>query len=369
MSKLNKAKQIIKIISWCLCVLICTLTLASAYGGYVNPNKMVSFALLAMAFPLFLILLFIATMVFGVAKRDLLADICALTMVACLPALSNYSPGNFSYPKPTPGAPTLKVMNFNAIEYNMDPQVKDILAPNPSVQCIIDAGADIVCLQECVLAEYFKGKYGITQAQINELARMYPYRNTTIEMSVYSRYPILKIRRIPQPYHSTIVMLYEIDYPGQPLSVFSVHLASLRLDRHDREVYAKLTEGGVGRKSLTDARSGLLSKFAQASRGRAEQTEELISVADSIGGNIIFCGDFNDIPSCYADHLFRRAGYTDAYAEAGCGPGISFRKDHFFFRIDHVFSRGNLRPVSCRVLKEGLSDHYPVLTTFEVITD
>ncbi len=49
-----------------------------------------------------------------------------------------------------------------------------------------------------------------------------------------------------------------------------------------------------------------------------------------MGGNVIVCGDFNDVPGCRALRILESAGLTDAYAELGLGPTITFNASHFF---------------------------------------
>ena len=363
MRRHSRIRCVLRVLAWLPAVLACLLALASAYGGAVDPRSCILFAMAAMTFPLTAALLMAVMAVYAALRQTLAADVCALTLVACLPAFANYSPHN-SEGDPQ-GAPVFTVMNFNAYEY-YSPETKKIPAPNPSLASIINSGADIVCLQEAVQAKHFVGKYGITQQQIDSLHELYPYSKTTIEMCVYSKLPLREAKLMSKFSRWSVVVLYQVDFHGVPISVLSVHLTSLGLDEGDRALYETLTEGRVRHSGVRRGGKRLLAKFAEAARSRAIMADSLCTLADSIGGNVIICGDFNDLPGCYADRTLRRAGFTDAYAAAGRGAGISYRSNRFWFRIDHVFCRGDLRPLRSRVLREGVSDHYPVVTSFAV---
>ena len=56
--------------------------------------------------------------------------------------------------------------------------------------------------------------------------------------------------------------------------------------------------------------------------------------------------------------------HREVYPEVGMGYMSTYNRNRFWFRIDHVLYRGNLRPVSMERGKTASSDHYPLLTTF-----
>jgi endonuclease/exonuclease/phosphatase (EEP) superfamily protein YafD len=43
----------------------------------------------------------------------------------------------------------------------------------------------------------------------------------------------------------------------------------------------------------------------------------------------------------------------------------TFHANHMYVKIDHIFYRGNIKPLICRRDKEGESDHYPMVAVFE----
>ena len=54
----------------------------------------------------------------------------------------------------------------------------------------------------------------------------------------------------------------------------------------------------------------------------------------------------------------------DAYAEAALGPAITYGKNRFYFRIDHMLYRGDFHVNEIHKGKPVGSDHYPLMATF-----
>ena len=65
------------------------------------------------------------------------------------------------------------------------------------------------------------------------------------------------------------------------------------------------------------------------------------------GKYLLVCGDFNDSPISYAHHTIGK-GLTDAYREAGWGPGFSYNRNFLYFRIDHLFVNKGFKVLKCR---------------------
>ena len=69
---------------------------------------------------------------------------------------------------------------------------------------------------------------------------------------------------------------------------------------------------------------------------------------------------FNDTPLSYTYRTVC-GPLGDAYAESGIGPGISYNRSIFRFRIDHILHSADMKAYSATVdTRIRLSDHYPV---------
>ena len=98
---------------------------------------------------------------------------------------------------------------------------------------------------------------------------------------------------------------------------------------------------------------------------RAEQAD---LVAASIAASpypVIVCGDFNDVPVSYTYHTVSQ-NLQDAFVEKGFGFSPTFVYKFCIFRIDYALLDPSLKVNSYRVVHKDLSDHYPVIVTFNL---
>ena len=209
------------------------------------------------------------------------------------------------------------------------------------------------------------GKKNVTEDQCARLEAAYPYMHVNSRgMGIFSRFPVEVdlIRHEDQWLYD--VNRYVVDLPGEKITIFNLHLQSLGLTAGDKELYHQLTSGNA--EDVGVIRTSLISKLTSALRKRAIQAQVVRSAVDSTAGSVMVCGDFNDIPGCYAQRLILGDDLHDAYCEAGFGPAITYHADRFFFRIDHILYRGNMKPLRSWVGSNPSSDHFPLIAWFEL---
>jgi len=99
---------------------------------------------------------------------------------------------------------------------------------------------------------------------------------------------------------------------------------------------------------------------------RANQADKVAEEIDKIEADyVIVCGDFNDTPISYA-HRKIQGSFADSFAESGRGMGVSYNRNMFWFRIDHILHSQNMKSYNCVVDKIRLSDHYPMWCYIEM---
>ena len=81
--------------------------------------------------------------------------------------------------------------------------------------------------------------------------------------------------------------------------------------------------------------------------------------------NIIVCGDFNDVPGCFAINTIADDDFDDVYRECGFGPMTTYHGSNLNFRIDHILYKGDFDATSFKRDKFNSSDHYPLYATFK----
>ncbi len=341
-------------------------TILSAYIGYVDPHSFAFLQVIGMTFPFWVIaLLLLLVADLFVARRMTL--MLLTTIVICLKPFLTYYPLNIGSPKLTSEDSTrvFKVLTYNVFGFR-DRTSSGDTSGNSTYRFIIDSDADIVCLQEGEVS--FRHPSGQYKAQMDSISRRYPYilNDKNDGDILLSKYPA-KIIPTPQPdWGSGRFSAYRLDVEGRELCVINCHLQSIGLTPEDKELYKELTNREIKntKTELKEARRWILPKLSEAFRMRAEQADMIKQLVDSIGGNVILTGDFNDVPGNYAYRTIRSAGLKDAYSEVAFLPTFTYNDNRFYFRIDHILYMGDMKPVKVKRGDNKSSDHYPLFATF-----
>ncbi|MBR5899403.1 MAG: endonuclease/exonuclease/phosphatase family protein [Muribaculaceae bacterium] len=336
----------------------------SAYSGHISPQESGFATVLNMSFPLW-ILLNIINLAIDLLMWRRFAIVPVAAFASAIVPILNFSPLNITSQgvKSNEKDLAFTVLNYNVMDF-IDNQDKYPNNCNRTISYILSTDADIVCLQEC---EYLQplAKYHVTESQIDSLKTRYPYRVIGHHgQATLSKYPFTNINLGLSRLYSGDIIAHLVEMNNRTITLFNVHLRSLRFNQDDRDAYLELT--GINSSNDTDL-SRLLplrDKLYNAARHRARQANIIRAYLDQAGGNAIVCGDFNDVPNCYAIRTISGDSMNDAYAENAFGPTITFNANRFYFRIDHVLYCGNIKAVDIERGDIPSSDHYPLLTTF-----
>ncbi len=358
---------------WILTIFAAFGLLAASFGGNVAPESIKGICLMVLSFPAWLILMILATVLDLVWCRKALT-VCILTFIACASAIWNYSPLNLTKPSLEKYAsdPRFTFMTYNVANFNdMEGKMPD--GYNPTLSYILKINADIVNLQEVQVLSPDKGLQ-ITTAQLDSLHRAYPYViKYGHSQALFSKYPAESIHTPGSDNHLNEIAVFRLNIEGEHITLINVHLQSYGLTPSDKELYKDITkfdekDGGL-KNTIKDVKSSLLSKVQAAAVQRKLDTDRLCSYIERFGGpNVIVAGDFNDVPGCYALRNLAEYKMREVYPELGFGPMVTFNKDRFYFRIDHILYRGDVKPLRMYRGSVRLSDHYPLMATF-AITD
>lgn len=321
--------------------------LCCSYSPYISPVEHSIWACSGLLFPFFF-LLNLAFLLLWLIARRWFAMLPLLTLFVCWNATWTYCPIN----KPMESQKrTLKLLTYNV--FNFSEGKDSILA------YLNKSEADVICLQECTLDK-----------QVKTALSSYPYyKHLALAgengIACFSRFPILSAERISYESLNNGSMLYRLKVENDTLLVINNHLESNKLNSEDKEIYNHLLKS-PNQQNVEEGGKLLLHKLADAVKIRAVQAD---SIAAFISWNsspfMLVCGDFNDSPISYAHRVIGQ-GLQDAYAEGGSGLGISYNRDHFYFRIDHIFAGSAFRVLHCKVDRSIIaSDHYPVWCILE----
>lgn len=337
-------------------------TIFCAYGGLISPLRHTFPAIAAMTFPGWLILTLLLTLTnLWRSKRTALVNIGSLLI--CWGPIATLCP---LHSEQKADGPKMTLMSYNVMHLLDFSNHSSSTADNPTLAFILSRRPDVAALQECTSFSY-AGSTKISKSIGDSLKKVYPYSACGPEgQALLSRYPFEEVRLHYSPSAKFQVRAYRIDTPLGKLTLFNIHLQSIGLTDDDKELYRQFTDGRAAtqplKQELSELRHDVMSKLSAAFRSRAIQAAKVKELADSVGGTVIVCGDFNDIAGCYACREIMSAGLKDAYASSGCGPAITYHASRFFFRIDHIFYSTQLRSLWTRKESQPTSDHYPIIS-------
>lgn len=353
--------------------LVGILTVLSAYAGTIDPRSLPDAAILNMLMPALAPLLLI------VLVLDLLwwrraAIAAAVCLLIALPSILDTYPLNIS--NNADKIDRSDSLQWSLLTYNSI-NLADLTGKypggiNPTLSYILKTDADVVCLQE---QEYMSAHapFHISQAQIDSIAERYPYIILSCRSQcLLSKFPVQPINAgIPRGSAADgIIAAYILNIRGRRVALFNVHLHSFELTADDRELYGDMTRLKGGDSTISRMRSDVLPKIKAAAMARADEAGALQRLIRKYGGNdVVVCGDFNDVPGCFTLRRLADEGMHEVYPETGLGYMRTYNRNRFFFRIDHVLYRGNLKPLDMQRGDLMCSDHFPLLTTFTFTTD
>ena len=139
------------------------------------------------------------------------------------------------------------------------------------------------------------------------------------------------------------IQYLEVNYRGQWVALFNVHLNSVFSDREPPEI--ELNNHWV----------------------TLEQLKEIMALVEEQGLPAIIVGDFNKTPT--SKYMKPVDDWNDAWMEAGLGFGYTWHSKFPLFRIDYCFYDSCFRALSCKVIENHFSDHLGLLTAIAYSED
>jgi len=335
----------------------------------IPPSQSIIIAFLGMGFPVLLfinILYLIFWIIFLQWKYIILSVVC---LAICWSAISIYVPVNSKTDVKKIPENCLKFMTYNVRGFNW--LTGDEARSNPIFEYITNSGADIICFQEFAVEKKKNKKKIISLTEFDDIMKDYPYRtiirlgdldDTCIYgLACYSKYPIIKVARVPIESLFNGSAMYEIKVGRKSITIVNNHLESNRITLEDKELYKEFIVE-KSRQKLDEVAISVQQRLAPAFRTREEQANIIASCIEQQlprTDAMIVCGDFNDHPMSYTYNKIK-GNMVDSFAASGRGMGISYHENGFWFRIDFIMHTQNIHSYNSFVDKVKYSDHYPL---------
>ncbi|MDP5170833.1 MAG: endonuclease/exonuclease/phosphatase family protein [Bacteroidia bacterium] len=263
--------------------------------------------------------------------------------------------GDISFSGQTePDHTSIKIVSFNVGTFDFkENNIKEV------GELIQQYHPDLVAMQEFRNQDVEEGEKALTY-----LANMWGLPNKDFlhlpfhvhGAAFFSRYPILKIDTLFLPRDEiNSGILITVDTDLGPIGIANVHFSSF----HIKAIYDKEPDlqGKVG---------GIQSRARKALSLQQEKVEIVLEKLKNYPYPVIIAGDLNATPH---SRIVRQLAdqYQDSFQEAGYGRGWSFPVfGPFGIRIDYQFASHNLQPISHQVIRNKVSDHFPLLGTYQL---
>jgi endonuclease/exonuclease/phosphatase family metal-dependent hydrolase len=350
-------------------IVLFTFLLAS-FSDRVSPYTCLLLQYLGLFFPFILGINVVFFIVFLIFKQWKTCAIFLGVFLLCSGAIHTYFPLHRKTEKVPENC--IKILTYNVMRFDMLTK-HEKKHPNPIVQYIINQKADIICIQEYgtvyenknnnlsddVLAKAFE------ETPYRHIERLKPStRHHSYGIAIFSKYPILNVKKIPYESEYNGSIIAELDIRGKKVTLINNHLESNKLSSDERTGYYDMTKE-INQEKLENFTHMMHKRLTPAYKSRALQAQLVDKlIRENKNLYIIVCGDFNDTPISYVRHKIK-GDLEDAFVTSGNGMGITFNKYRFLFRIDYIFHSKNMKAYNCTVGKLRNSDHYPLSAYLE----
>lgn len=334
-------------------------TALCAVSPYVSPDVFVWTSYFGLAFwpILFADVAIFLFLIFLKARKSLMISLLALViavpgfMRSCSVKKEAFDPGN------------IKIMSYNLANFCDITNVSGTreMVKADVIQLIKEEKPDIVCLQESSAwtndkADEFGEKIGCKYHSVNKFS----HRGNII----FSRFPLEDdeyTERFNESGAAGFVKLVKAGSLGR-FYLQNTHLQSYSITKDEIDYL------GDTRNYIENSSKGksVFTKLKDGFETRTADTKFIVNNLPDNGLPMIVCGDFNDTPLSYTYQQMKKAGFDDAFLEAGHGIGKTYCGKLPLLRIDYFWHGENISVLTFKTIRKNMSDHYPVVMTFNV---
>ena len=342
------------------------LLLLSVISGLVSPQVCWPLALAGLCYSTFL-LVNLFFVIYWIARANCFVLVSLVCILIGYKPLTNTIGFHLSQPADMKKDPNdIRILTFNVHDFNMELPNGDS-SRKAMLRLLKKKQPDVVCFQE-----YYSWRsdnpYQITDSIKLALGASYhyfkPFAGTStydIGLAVFSRFPITDSGLVSDGQQDKALdpaIFCDVRRGRQTFRIYNLHLRSVSFDPADYE-YVK--DVSARTRIQVQPTLHILSKLKGAFTDRSRQVKLLKRHASTYYSPIIIAGDFNDTPASYSFTQLS-SGLKSAFASKGSGFGVTYESRLPDLQLDHILVSPSIRVKYHKILKDTISDHYPVIT-------
>lgn len=320
--------KIIRALIFIVHIVVVLILVATALNDYIPPSFTSLLSLLALGFPVLLIIHVLLTL-FWIISWKKRAFLFLLASILMYPMANRWLTWN----KQAEGNLKLITFNVKAGDYGIENINRYLKSQN----------ADVIFLQETGDNDFLADDYHVKKTSI---------------VTILSKNPIESSGTIDIP--GIGQSLYaDIKFDGKTIRFINGYLEPFQIDK-------SMVRPTGDTEANQEKAKYLIRYMIPTFKKHENQVDILKNYVEASPHPVIVGGDFNSVPNSW-EYYHVSKGLNDPFTIAGKGLGTSFHSFKFPIRIDYVFSSKDLKPTLYQVdRKVMLSDHFPVVTEFKI---
>lgn len=356
-------RKIIRSILIVLNLVVVALLVGSTMAGTTAPSDQIVYSLLSYGYFFFLIanVAFVVMWLFLSRWWFLLSAAAIVLRWSFVPLMYQVSGCD---KEATDEIRTLKVMSYNMHHcYGRSggsriPEAAQVDSNAAAfVQMIRQEEPGLLCMQE------FLAHSPSVRVADSLRAMGYRYSVSACPAMKYSATICWSKHRLINPVYidSSSKLQVDMAFGGDTLRLLCLHLHSYKLDSTDLEELQMIQHGKIDKESA----QGTLGKLKRAILAHEQEWMMLRPLLESSPYPVLMTGDFNDTPTSYI-YQQARLWLDDSFVDCGKGFGTTYHGSFPDYRIDFQLHSPSIETLSYRRLKCNISDHYPLVVTYNL---
>jgi len=279
---------------------------------------------------------------------------------------------------------SIKLMTWNVKAFDLYNWSHNTEARNNMMRLIKKENPDVLCLQEFYTNSevfhnlayirdtlgyaycYFPPASELEKPALSKNQKFQWHNRPLIQqwgVATFSKFPITDTGKVDFGHTLSNSCIYTtLNISGKVVRLYNVHFQSIHLGNED---YTTIDELEDAQKTGWGSLKSIFKKMKLAYSRRSIQANAVAKSMEGYEGAKVICGDFNDVPVSYTYHTVSQ-NLQDAFVEKGFGFSPTFVYKFSIFRIDYALLDPSFKVNSYRVVHKDLSDHYPVIVTFNL---